>query len=446
MTYQRVQVFSIGSPPRGTPKERRRYRVRWRIDGRDRMRRFKTKAEAERFRSRLQAAAVEGDVFDPASGLPSSWLRPTDTWWSWSRQWLALKWPTWAGHSRRSAVETLVAITPYLVRSGAPDVPPSLTSWLWRDGYQSDAESAGGMERSWLERWSIPLVEIRPSVLESALTAATTKRDGRPNAANVIQRRRNMVKSILKVAVRRGLLEANPMDHVEWTAPQRSVEVDISLLPSLADVDEITSRIVALRSPGARFGAFFAAIGFAGLRPSEAAALQVVDLQLPDTGWGIVHLRGAIPSPGTRFTNSGETRERKGLKHRPQTAVREVPLPPPLVERLRNHLRRWPPNTGLVFTNAAGRSVTPENYGRVWNREKGRVWPEGHRLSATDPYDLRHTAATAMIRAGVPLPEIGRRLGHSVDVLLRVYAGVFDDDRQRSNTALEAEFERNDIR
>lgn len=45
-----------------------------------------------------------------------------------------------------------------------------------------------------------------------------------------------------------------------------------------------------------------------------------------------------------------------------------------------------------------------------------------------------------MIRAGVPLPEIGQRLGHSVDVLLRVYAGVFDDERDRLNKAFEAEF------
>ncbi len=442
MRPQRVQVFSLGLPTKGTPKDRRRYRVRWRIDGRDRMRRFKTRAEADRFRSRLQTAVVDGEKFDPMSGLPTAWERSTDTWWSWSCQWLALKWPSWAGHSRKSGVETLVAITPHLVRSGAPAPPTSLVSWLWRSGYQPGANVAECAERLWLDRWSIPLVDIGPAVLESALTAATTKQDGQSTAANVSQRRRNMVKSVFKVAIRRGLLDANPMDRIEWTAPRRSVEVDISLLPSLADVDEITSQIGALRSPGARFATFFAAIGFAGLRPSEAAGLRVADLDLPVCGWGIAHLRGAIPSPGTLYTNTGETREQKGLKHRPDTAVRPVPVPPPLVERLRSHLGRWPTETGLVFSNAAGRSVTPENYGKVWNREKAKLWPEGHRLAGTDPYNLRHTAATAMIRAGVPLPEIGRRLGHSVDVLLRVYAGVFDDERERSNSFMDAEFSR----
>ncbi len=38
-----------------------------------------------------------------------------------------------------------------------------------------------------------------------------------------------------------------------------------------------------------------------------------------------------------------------------------------------------------------------------------------------------------MLRAAVPPAEVARRLGHSVDVLIRVYAGVFDDERERSN-------------
>lgn len=111
----------------------------------------------------------------------------------------------------------------------------------------------------------------------------------------------------------------------------------------------------------------------------------------------------------------------------------------------RRHLERWPADTDLVFTNAGGRSVTPENYGKVWNRAKPEVWPAGHVAAGAVPYDLRHTAATTMLRAGVPLPEVARRLGHSIDVLLRVYAGVFDDEEVRSNEAIEEELNRQGI-
>jgi hypothetical protein len=42
-----------------------------------------------------------------------------------------------------------------------------------------------------------------------------------------------------------------------------------------------------------------------------------------------------------------------------------------------------------------------------------------------------------MLRAAVPPAEVARRLGHSVDVLMRVYAGVFNDERERSNQLID---------
>lgn len=442
MSYQRVQVFSLGLPAPGTPKDQRRYRVRWRIDGRDRMRRFKTRAEADRFRVQLQAAVVEGVRFDRQSGLPESWLRSTDTWWSWSVEWLGLKWPQWAGHSRRSGVESLVSVTPHLIRPGAAAAPAELNGWLREVGYRPGFEVPPGPERTWLERWSLPLDELAPAALESALTAATTRRDGRAMAPSVILRRRNMVKSVLATAVRRGLILSNPMDRLEWRAPSRSVEVDISVLPSVVDVDAIVAHIAGLSSGGARFAAFFAMIGLVGMRPSEVAGLRVRDLTLPADGWGTARLRGAIPSPGTRYTDTAGTRDAKGLKHRPKGAVRLVPLPPDVVTMLLAHIDQWPSDDGLVFTNNKGRSVTPENYGKVWNRAKSRLWREDHHLSSTTPYDLRHAAATSMLRAGVAPSEVARRLGHSVDVLLRVYAGVSLDESDRANRAIDEEFSR----
>jgi integrase len=104
-------------------------------------------------------------------------------------------------------------------------------------------------------------------------------------------------------------------------------------------------------------------------------------------------------------------------------------------------MERWPPVEGRVFTNAAGRPVTSTNYGPVWVRARGKVWPGPHRFSAVTVYDLRHAAATMMLRAGVPPAEVARRLGHSVEVLMRVYAGVFADERQRSNALIDRAME-----
>lgn len=52
-------------------------------------------------------------------------------------------------------------------------------------------------------------------------------------------------------------------------------------------------------------------------------------------------------------------------------------------------------------------------------------------------YDLRHTAATTWLRAGVPLDEVARRLGHSVETLVSTYVGALQGDDTASNKLID---------
>lgn len=209
----------------------------------------------------------------------------------------------------------------------------------------------------------------------------------------------------------------------------------------MADVLALVDHVTALDSPGARYGALFAFVGLAGLRPSEAIGLRVDDLELPAEGWGMARVRGATTEPGARYTADGDRSEEKGLKHRATGSVREVPLPPMLVRRLRSDVERW--DGELLFRNVNGRPMTSTSYQPVWHRARGAVWSDRPELAGTTLYDLRHAAATMMmLHAGVPPAELARRLGHSIDVLLCVYAGVLVDERDRSNELIDAEIAR----
>lgn len=86
--------------------------------------------------------------------------------------------------------------------------------------------------------------------------------------------------------------------------------------------------------------------------------------------------------------------------------------------------------------------MTTGSYHPVWKRARKAAWADRPELSSTTPYGLRHAAATMMLRAGVPPAEVARRLGHSIDILLRVYAGVLVEERDRSNDLIDTEFER----
>ena len=53
------------------------------------------------------------------------------------------------------------------------------------------------------------------------------------------------------------------------------------------------------------------------------------------------------------------------------------------------------------------------------------------------PYDLRHAAVSLWLNAGVPATQVAERAGHSVEVLLRVYAKCLDGGDQIANMRIE---------
>jgi integrase len=74
-------------------------------------------------------------------------------------------------------------------------------------------------------------------------------------------------------------------------------------------------------------------------------------------------------------------------------------------------------------------------YRQVWARARQPALTEMQAASplARRPYDLRHGAASLWLNAGVQPTEVARRLGHSVAVLLRVYANCVDGEQDVVN-------------
>lgn len=91
---QQVQVYSVQNR-RGADRRKLPYVVRYSVDGRHRSRSFRTKAEAERYRSELLKAIHAGDRFDVDTGEPASWSLPLADLGvhHWARRWLAEQWP-----------------------------------------------------------------------------------------------------------------------------------------------------------------------------------------------------------------------------------------------------------------------------------------------------------------------------------------------------------------
>jgi integrase len=142
-----------------------------------------------------------------------------------------------------------------------------------------------------------------------------------------------------------------------------------------------------------------------------------------------------------RWTDTGSAHSERGLKHRPAQATRRVPIPPELVRILRAHLGAFSvADDGRVFSSERGQVVASTAISDVWAeaRTLGLTPEQVASPLAARPYDLRHAAVSLWLNAGVPAPEVAERAGHSVEVLLRVYAKCLDEGQDPANARIEA--------
>ena len=98
----------------------------------------------------------------------------------------------------------------------------------------------------------------------------------------------------------------------------------------------------------------------------------------------------------------------------------------------------------LVFCGIQGGPLPTITYRRSWDRARKAVFsPQEYQSPlARRPYDLRHACLSAWLNGGVPPAQVAAWAGHSVEVLLRVYAkcleGQDDIARRRITEALAA--------
>jgi hypothetical protein len=171
--------------------------------------------------------------------------------------------------------------------------------------------------------------------------------------------------------------------------------------------------------------AFFGCLYYAALRPAEAVALRASSCALPSRGWGQLTLTASLPRSARAWTGKGTPREPRSLKHRPEGAIRTVPIPPQFARLLHWHLRAFGcAADGRLFQGARGSPLSESLYGQIWHQARAAAMPEDGTGAqpARSPYDLRHAALSLWLASGAPPAEIAARAGHSVHVLLTTYA------------------------
>jgi len=424
---QNVRVWNV-QDRRGSGRNVQPWVVRWVVDGKQSSRSFRSRALADRFRASILLAHDDGDEFDRASGEPLSWTpMPGDTQThQWARRWLADQWTEWQPRTRRSAIEALVKFVPLVVSSQAPAPPPEIRVHLkatLEPGAPIDTESAA--ER-WLLRWSLPLTELNRERLSSIDIALGVGLDGSQLAPSTAGRFRKVSRACIRRAVDLEILPTDP-----WPPASRGRSArkstrskpafDIRTLPDPETMRRALRAMETQQSASHTYRVMTAVAYYAGLRPSEVVMLRASSLWLPARGWGRIDVTEA----DVLNDEAGE----------PKTGSRSVPIPPVLVADLATWVHDLGPEPDqLLFRTRTGRMPTLSNWLRAWHRALARIDHAPLRL-----YDCRHAAATTWLKAGVPLGEVARRLGHSVETLVSTYVGALEGDEEIANSRIDAQ-------
>jgi len=279
------------------------------------------------------------------------------------------------------------------------------------------------LKASHVEAW---LVEMRALTKSTRVVVQGVERvEQRPKLAEAtIRKAFHALSGVLDGAVRDRMLAKSPMGVLsapvaeEHEARFLSPEETTAILAAAREMDEDRDRVGGIQSHNYPMLAFIAATG---VRKGEALALKWSDI---DFDTGLVTIRSTLSRvDGHLVVTSPKTvRSRRALK-----------LSSGVVRLLRDHRTEqleqrlaagglWV-DTGHVFTTVTGRPVDPSTALRVLKSAAKRAGVTGAGV-----HTLRHSAATAMLDAGVPLSTVSRLLGHArTGITGDVYAHLSGD-------------------
>jgi integrase len=300
----------------------------------------------------------------------------------------------------------------HVLNSTTPTVATYLEDWYalnsdtWRPSTRRSYRSA--IDRYLVKAFGpMRLEQLSPLAIQKWLTAHKTEHGARRR----ITLAHAVLRSALSEATRLQLVSVNPAELVRVPKPKSRAITPLS-------IDEATAFLKV--AGGHRLGALFSVALACGLRLGEATGLRWDDVDLES---GEVRIRQQLQVVNKQLVLQPLKTEK---------SQRTLVLPNVCIKALRDHRKRqleerlkagarWV-DTGLVFgtyrtykdgkglRRKVGAGLHPRNVLRVLHALLDAAEPKIPRRRF---HDLRHSAASLLIAAGVELVEVSKLLGHS---------------------------------
>ena len=229
-------------------------------------------------------------------------------------------------------------------------------------------------------------------------------------------------------AVRKKLIPYNPADAVDLPRVKAGGADGAGDLPvwTRLQLDKFLTHVA-----GERLFPMWRLAAWTGMRRGEVAGITWRDV---DTDAGTITVRRArvnVTSADVRESKPKTARGRRRVELDEETRVALADWR----ERHDAERKAWPgvwPGDDLVFTLEDGSGLRPDYLSRTFRARAARAG-----LPVIRFHDLRHTHATLLLAAGVPVKVVSERLGHStVAFTMDVYQHVLPGQQREAVQAL----------
>ena len=254
----------------------------------------------------------------------------------------------------------------------------------------------------------LPVSSVSPVQVERFLTALAVSRSAR-TAARV----RTTLRGLFRYAVRTRRLSKSPAEDVPLPHPDSRTGKVVEVAPFPLDV--LLGVVETQREFGGQYAELTLVLGLTGVRLGELRGLRVRDVvAVPYPG---LVVKRSLPQSGRNSAVIERATTKSGRS-------RLVPLSDLVIPVVRDWMDGRQPDD-LLFPAPEGGYLRSQN------------WRRSVRWSTTGlgrrPHDLRHTAASLWIAAGVDIKTVSSWLGHSTAKLtLDTYGHLMGTDADRA--------------